>query len=252
MCVPALCTRAWAWVWDGSELGGQTGSGLCENVTSTPLFNALWHPHRVPPATTAINGVVAWTQLPRSPPPFASFLPRAPLLIWAHLPPQGRQIKFLFERRSGGVGGKQTGSGRATLTFLSACQEQRLLARQHYFCPVCPQLRAGQPQRHPGGAGHLQHLRASLTWGAQVVSCMAAFVKSRPAALKSVSLSVEPLRESPRMCQAGQAEDREGWPVVLAFLKRQCPSLTLREIHRWVVFKVLQVIRMGTHSWELP
>lgn len=105
-----------------------------------------------PPDATAINGVVAWTQLPCSP-PFASFLPRAPLLIWAHLPPQARQIKFLFQHWSGGVGGKQlTGSGRATLTFLSACQEQRLLARQHYFCSVCPQLRAGQPQT-PWGSG---------------------------------------------------------------------------------------------------
>lgn len=29
-------------------------------------------------------------------------LPKAPLLIWAHLPPQGRQIKFLFQHWSGG------------------------------------------------------------------------------------------------------------------------------------------------------
>lgn len=170
MCMRALCTRGCGSGMGASSVGRLGLDSLIlkrfkrPGVTLTPLLDALWHSRGIPPRpdATAINGVVAWTQLPCSP-PFVSFLPRAPLLIWAHLPPQGRRIKFLFQHWSGGVGGKQlTGSGRATLAFLSACQEQRLLARQHCFCSVCPQLRAGQPQRHPGGVGHLQHLCTRL------------------------------------------------------------------------------------------
>lgn len=78
-------------------------------ITDTPLFDALWHFSWCPPDTTAINGVVCVDTAALSSSILRVLLPGAPLLIRAHLPPQGRQIKFLFSALGwrGWGGGKQ-------------------------------------------------------------------------------------------------------------------------------------------------
>lgn len=106
-----MLTRMSAWD-GGAELSGQTGSGLfnSENIQASRS-----HRHSLPRCTLAFS---------QCPPPthprhrgnkwrgcvdtaalFLStlrvLLPRAPLLIQAHLPPQGRQIKFLFQHWCG-------------------------------------------------------------------------------------------------------------------------------------------------------
>lgn len=82
MCVQ-VCARG-CWCGMGASSVGKLGlySLILKmfkhpGVTNTPLLDALWRFHGAPPPppdTMAINGVVAWTQLPCSP-PFASFCP---------------------------------------------------------------------------------------------------------------------------------------------------------------------------------
>lgn len=110
MCVHAHL-RMCVWCGTGAELSGQTGSGLfnSENVQASrnhrhsPLRCTLAF-SRCPPDTTAINGVVCVDTAALSFSILRVLPPRAPLLIRAHLPPQGRQIKFLFQHWGGGGG----------------------------------------------------------------------------------------------------------------------------------------------------
>lgn len=72
-------------------------------VTNTPLLDALWHSHGAPTPTPRHHGN-KWCGCVDTAALFSTLrvlLPRAPLLIWAHLPPRVRHIKFLFQHWSG-------------------------------------------------------------------------------------------------------------------------------------------------------